>query len=189
MKTKRFFIVCVSLFMGSQAILFAQDKREGRPERKQLTKEQMQEMQCNRIIGVLALDDATAAQFAPVYKNYLDEISALRDEMKPNRPEGEGQMNELPEPKAAPTDAEVEEAMKARFAQGRKMLDVSEKYYEEFRKFLSPKQIQRIYDMGMNPGGKAPQGMKKGPGKNPRRGGDWQPVPQPPFHGNEGRME
>ena len=32
-------------------------------------------------------------------------------------------------PKPVPTDAEVEQAIKARFAQSRKILDVREKYY------------------------------------------------------------
>ena len=36
--------------------------------------------------------------------------------------------------------------MRARFAQSRKVLDIREKYYDEFRKFLSPKQVQKVYD-------------------------------------------
>jgi hypothetical protein len=47
------------------------------------------------------------------------------------------------------TDAEVEKMIKKRFAQSRKMLDIREKYYDKFRKFLSPKQIQKVYEMDM----------------------------------------
>ena len=52
-----------------------------------------------------------------------------------------------PAPKAIPTDAEVEKAIKDRFAQSRKLLDIREKYYNEFRKILSPKQIMKIYQL------------------------------------------
>ena len=38
-------------------------------------------------------------------------------------------------------------AVKADFAQGRKILDIREKYYKAYSKFLTPKQIQRVYDM------------------------------------------
>ena len=45
------------------------------------------------------------------------------------------------------TDAEVEQHIKDRFAHSRMMLDLQEKYYTEFRKVLSPKQIEKIYQM------------------------------------------
>ena len=47
------------------------------------------------------------------------------------------------------------------------MLDIREKYYNEFRKFLSPKQIQKMYNMEKRIGDKMRkemgkrQGMKK----------------------------
>ena len=47
-----------------------------------------------------------------------------------------------------PTDEEVDKMMRDRFKQSRKMLEVREKYYDEFRKFLSPKQVQKVYDHG-----------------------------------------
>jgi hypothetical protein len=53
----------------------------------------------------------------------------------------------------APTDEQVDKMMRNRFKQSRKMLDIREKYYDEFRKFLSPKQVQKVFDKGMmNPG-------------------------------------
>ena len=60
-----------------------------------------------------------------------------------------------------------------RFAQGRKMLDIREKYYDEFRKFLSPKQVQKVYNQGMKNRGKFHKemnrraGMKKPHGNRP----------------------
>lgn len=156
MKTRKFLMVLVVVFMGSQMTLLAQEKKPARPERRQFTKEQMQDMQCNQLIRSLALDDATAAKFTPVYKEYMEEMCATRD-MKPHRAvvaDKEGL-------KQIPTDAEVEQAIKARFAQSRKMLDIREKYYNEFRKFLSPKQIQKMYNHEKRNGNKFRREMNK----------------------------
>ena len=43
------------------------------------------------------------------------------------------------------TDAEIAKMLKDQFAQSRKMLDIREKYYNEFSKILSQKQIMKIY--------------------------------------------
>ena len=43
------------------------------------------------------------------------------------------------------TDAEIAAMLKNQFAQSRKMLDIREKYYNEFSKILSQKQIMKIY--------------------------------------------
>lgn len=166
MKTKKFLMVLVVLFMGSQMALFAQDKKEGRVERRHFNKEQMQEMQCNQIIKGLALDDATAAKFTPVYKKYMEEMRETRN-MNACKKADNKVASDKKTPKPAPTDAEVEQSIKGRFAQSRKMLDIREKYYGEFRKFLSPKQIQKMYNMEKRNGDKfrkemnKRQGMKK----------------------------
>ena len=47
------------------------------------------------------------------------------------------------------TDAEVVRGIKARFQQGRKILYIREKYFKVYSKFLTPKQIQRVYDLEM----------------------------------------
>lgn len=166
MKTRKFLMVLAVIFMGSQVALFAQEKKEARPERKQFNKEQMQEMQCNQIIKGLALDDATAAKFTPVYKQYMEEMRATRT-MGSRRNPANRTVADKQTPKPVPTDAEVEQAIKSRFAQSRKILDIREKYYNEFRKFLSPKQIQKMYNMEKHNGDKfrkemnKRQGMKK----------------------------
>jgi hypothetical protein len=47
--------------------------------------------------------------------------------------------------KSEMTDAEAENVIKDRFAQSHKILDIQEKYYNQFRRILTPKQILRIY--------------------------------------------
>ena len=78
MRTKFFLMVLAAIVMGSQVTLFAQEKKETKSERRQFNKEQMLEIQCNQIIKGLALDDATAAKFIPVYKQYMEEMQATR---------------------------------------------------------------------------------------------------------------
>lgn len=161
MKTRKFLMVLVVLFMGSQVALFAQDKKGAKSERRQFNREQMQEMQANQIIKGLALDDATATKFIPVYKSYMEEMRATRSTMNARQPDGKQNLTDKKAPKPIPTDAEVEQSIKARFAQSRKMLDIREKYYNEFRKFLTPKQIQKMYNMEKRNGEKFRKEMNK----------------------------
>ena len=158
MKTKYFFVLLVACFMGTQ-VMSAQHHENGkRPSRKRMTIEQMTDMQANKIIGDLGLDDKTAAKFKDVYAKYMKELNDLRKEYMPKKPDvkpGEGKANPMP------TDAEVDKMMRDRFKQSRKMLDIREKYYDEFRKFLSPKQVQKVYDKGMMNHGKFHQEMNR----------------------------
>lgn len=138
MKTRIIFMLLTVVAMCSQSA-FAQEKK--RPDR-----EQIQAMQCNQVVKALMLDDATAAKFVPVYQKYLKELSEVRME-NARKPKVKDAVTTQPAPKAIPTDAEVEKAIKDRFAQSRKLLDIREKYYNEFRKILSPKQIMKIYQL------------------------------------------
>ena len=168
MKTKYFIMMVVAVLMGTQ-VMNAQDNEQGKKRsRKRMTMEQMVDMQSRKIIGELGLDDKTAARFTEVYKKYMTELNDLRKEYMPKRPE------EIEKEKKAPfmpTDAEVDKMMRDRFKQSRKMLDIREKYYDEFRKFLSPKQVQKIYDQGQMNHGKFHKEMNRRAGmKRPMEG-------------------
>lgn len=170
MRTKFFLMMLAAIVMGSQVTLFAQEKKGAKPERRQFNKEQMLEIQCNQIIKGLALDDATTAKFIPVYKQYMEEMRATRH-MGAYRNIANRTAADKQTPKPLPTDAEVEQVIKARFAQSRKILDVREKYYNEFRKFLSPKQIQKMYNMEKHNGDKFRKEMRKRQGMKKQHDG------------------
>ena len=121
MRTKFFLMMLAAIVMGSQVTLFAQEKKGAKSERRQFNKEQMLEIQCNQIIKGLALDDATTAKFIPVYKQYMEEMRATRH-MGACRNIANRTAADEQTPKPLPTDAEVEQAIKARFAQSRKIL-------------------------------------------------------------------
>ena len=165
MKTKYLVMMVVAVLMGTQ-VMNAQDKSEQgkRHGRKRMTMEQMVNMQANKIIGDLGLDDKTSAKFKDVYAKYMKEMNDLRKEYMPKRPEA-GKKPSMP------TDAEVDKMMRDKFKVGRKMLDLREKYYDEFRKFLSPKQVQKVYDQGQKNHGKFNKEMNRRAGmKRPMDG-------------------
>ena len=155
MKTKYLVMMVVAVLMGTQ-VMNAQDSKEQveRRGRKRMTMEQMVNMQANKLIGDLGLDDKTSAKFKDVYAKYMKEMNDLRKEYMPKRPEA-GKKPPMS------TDAEVDKMMRDKFKVGRKMLDLREKYYDEFRKFLSPKQVQKVYDQGQKNHGKFNKEMNR----------------------------
>ena len=159
MKTKYLVMMVVAVLMGTQ-VMNAQDSKEQveRRGRKRMTIEQMVNMQANKIIGDLGLDDKTSAKFMDVYKKYMTEMNDLRKEYMPKRPDVKPEAGKA---RQKPTDAEVDKMMRDRFKQSRKMLDIREKYYDEFCKFLSPKQVEKVYNKGMMNQGKFHKEMNR----------------------------
>lgn len=133
MKRNLVLIVTALIVGGTLSNVFAQEK-------KPANKQRVKEIQCSQVATLLMLDDATAARFMPVYEQYLKDLRGT----KPAAPVKERVKGEPAKPL---TDAEVEQSIKNRFAHSRKMLDVREKYYTEFRKMLTPKQVLKIYQL------------------------------------------
>lgn len=160
MKTRIIRMSLVALLLATSFTLSAQHPKQ------QPAKKNYRALQCEQIVQTLMLDDATAARFTPVYKQYMTEMRAVRNHASP-RKAGKSATGEAAKPttkpavKPIPTDNEVEQAIKSRFAQSRKMLDVREKYYTEFRKILSPKQILRIYQIEKKNTAQAQKELKK----------------------------
>lgn len=176
MKTKYFFMMVMAVLMGTQ-VMNAQNKDEQgkRHGRKRMTMEQMVDMQANKIIGELGLDDKASAKFMDVYKKYMTELNDLRKEYMPKKPEVIEKEQKAP---FKPTDAEVDKMMRDRFTMSRKMLDIREKYYDEFRKFLSPKQAQKVYEQGQMNHGKFHKEMNRRAGMKHPQGNRPQGAPQ-----------
>ena len=146
MKIKYFFVLMVACLMGVQMVN-AQPNSENRRPRNRMNMEQVAEMQAAKVVQDLGLDDKTAAQFTDVYKKYMKELDDARKAEFASFAKGkEGADGK--KKMQAPTDEDIDKMMRSRFVQSRKVLDIREKYYDEFRKFLSPKQVQKIYDQG-----------------------------------------
>ena len=158
MKTKYFWMLAVAFVMGTQVMNAQANKPKEKKEHKRPTMEQISEMQSRRIVDELGLDDKTAAKFTDVYKKYMKEMNDLRLKNMPKK--SDMKKDEVNKPRNF-TDAEVDKMMRDRFAQARKMLDIREKYYDEFRKFLSAKQVQKVFDKGMDNHGRFRKEMNR----------------------------
>lgn len=105
----------------------------------------MQKMQINRsarLVTELGLDDATAAKFTAVYTQATNEMREARDKyarVRPQRDEN-GQVKPL-------TDAQIKANIENQFALTQATLDIRRKYYAEYCKILTPRQIQKLYEM------------------------------------------
>ena len=186
MKTKFIYVFMAALMIGSLATISAQNK-VNKDKKQRPTQEQMIQMQTERMVKSLMLDDATAAKFTPMYEKYLKEVRECRmmnhkPRVKKDAPQGTDANGAAPQ-KPAMTDADIAQQIKGQFTQSRKMLDIREKYYNDFSKILSQKQIMKIYQMerscadkfkkeferrkGHKPGQGQPQGQRR---HTPRQG-------------------
>lgn len=156
-------MLVVAFVMGTQVMNAQANKPKEKKEHKRPTMEQISEMQSRRIVDELGLDDKTAAKFTDVYKKYMKEMNDLRLKNMPKK--SDKKKDEPNKPKSF-TDAEVDKMMRNRFTQARKMLDIREKYYNEFRKFLSAKQVQKVFDKGMDNHGRFRKEMNRRSGTN-----------------------
>lgn len=183
-KVFRILLTTIMMVAFSTAVS-AQENNGQQPSKKQrMSREQMAEMQAKHISRQLALDDATSQKFIETFCVYQKELWALR-------PQGKGKHKN----RAEMTDAEAEKAIKDQFDHSQKVLTLRQDYYNKYSKFLSAKQIQRVYDLekqsmnrlakrgpanqrgkwnaGPRPKGGHPNAPGKHDGKSPR-----QPKPQ-----------
>lgn len=121
----------VIMTLGSNAALA--QKPGG--EHQRLSREQLAEKQAQHIASDLALDDVTTQKFVTAFSNYQKEVWAL------------GPRKGHDDHKQPVTEAEAEKEIKAGFERSKKMLDLREKYYKEYSKFLTQKQILRVYEL------------------------------------------
>ena len=117
------------LLCVSSALYAQQSQRESsRPSRQGLSR-----VQAAYIAKQLGFDEATTRRFVELYAKQQQEIWALSPREKAT--------------KGARTDAEAERAIKDYFERSEQLLSIRKKYYQEFRNFLTPQQIERIYKL------------------------------------------
>lgn len=100
-------------------------------QQQRMSREQLAEKQAKHIARELAFDETTAQKFLETYCAYQQEMWALGPRHKAK----------------AENEEEAEQAIKERFERSQQILDLREKYYEEYSKFLTQKQIQRVYEL------------------------------------------
>lgn len=122
----RLLLLVVSLTAFSGAVS-AQNRKQ------RLTREQLAEVQAKHIAKEMAMDKATSQRFIKTFCQFQRDIWALGPRPK--------------QPNDQMTDEETGQALKARFAHSRKILDLRQKYYAIYSEFLTQKQIQRVYKL------------------------------------------
>ena len=159
MRTNRLFLALAFAFVLGGSNVFAQspdNDKQPRKQRQRPTPEQMTEFQAKRMENRLMLDDATAAKFIPLYKEYLQ---ALKDCRKPDEAQT-GKRN------FERTDEEIEQAIQDRFDRQQKALDTKKKYFDSFKKILNARQLEKVFAPA--PGNFGPKAWN-GPKANKRK--------------------
>ena len=129
----RTFIIAI-MMIASCATVFAQQNAPQHANQKQrISREQLAEVQAKHIAGELAFSDAVTKKFVKSYCNYQKEIWALGPRQRPN--------------KQGLSEQENEERIKQRFAMSEKILNVRQKYYKEYSKYLTQTQIEKVYEL------------------------------------------
>ncbi|MBR4731104.1 MAG: hypothetical protein IK075_12725 [Prevotella sp.] len=134
---KVFSILLTAIMMVAFSTAVSAQENDAQKSKKQrMSREQMAEMQAKHIARQLALDDATSQKFIETFGAYQKEVWALR-------PQGQQHGKK----KANMTDAEVDKSIKDQFDHSQKILTLRQDYYKKYSKFLTPKQIQRVYEL------------------------------------------
>ena len=131
---KRFFslLLLSTILFALCGNMQAQNNEKQRPDREQLAQNQAQ-----RIATTLGLDATKSQQFIQTYCQFQQELWAIGPRMPKQNKGNQTQMSE----------AQTEDAIKTRFERSQKILNLREKYYTEYSKFLTQNQIERVYQM------------------------------------------
>ncbi|MGN0309205.1 MAG: hypothetical protein ACI4C3_01245 [Bacteroides sp.] len=172
MKKMMMTLVALLVMSALYSNVYAQDNERRQPSQKErLSPEQLTEQRANRMANELALDDATAQRFVETYCRYQAERRALnperaekregmkKEEMKKGAKKEEMKKDDAKMCKPGKSEAECKELNEKCLERDQKLLDLRKKYYNEYSKFLTQKQIDRINQMEKKH--KKPMGEKR----------------------------
>ena len=123
----RTFVIAI-MMIASCATVFAQQNTQ----KQRMSREQLAEVQAKHIAGELAFSDAVTGKFVKTFCDCQKEIWALGPRPRPD--------------KQGMSEQENEERIKQRFAMSEKILNIRQKYYKEYSKFLTQAQIEKVYE-------------------------------------------
>lgn len=117
------------MMVASNVVAIAQQPNR----QQQVSREQLAEIEAKHIAHELAFSDAVSGKFVATYCNYKKDIWALGPRLRPNR-------------RGRASEQDNEERIKQRFARSEKILNIRQKYYKEYSKFLTQTQIEKVYE-------------------------------------------
>lgn len=171
---KTFFITLLALMMsaGCNTVTAQQQDNEKLrteraklrtdKERQRMTREQLAERQARYIASSIALDEETTEKYVRTFCEYQKEVWALRSDRKGKR-------------QAEMSESDIEKNINEKFDREEKLLAIRKKYYREYSKFMTQRQIQRAYELEKKATGqlvkrKANMQNRKGGAKRQRQG-------------------
>lgn len=122
-------LLIVIMMVASNVVAIAQQPNR----QQQVSREQLAEIEAKHIAYELAFSDAVSGKFVATYCNYKKDIWALGSRLRPNR-------------RGGASEQDNEERIKQRFAMSEKILNIRQKYYKEYSKFLTQTQIEKVYE-------------------------------------------
>ena len=123
----RTFVIAIMMIAFCTTV-FAQPNTQ----KQRMSREQLAEVQAKHIAGELAFSDAVTEKFVKTFCDCQKEIWALGPRPRPD--------------KQGMSEQENEERIKQRFAMSEKILNIRQKYYKEYSKFLTQTQIEKVYE-------------------------------------------
>lgn len=127
---RHFILLLILAFSLSVSAHEPNDPPKGKPDFRQIV-----EKRYEVIVHELNLDDRKAKAVKPIYMEYCKKCGEL---FKPKGPR---------KPIEQCSDTEAEAMIKDNFKKSREILTLRETYYNQLRKYLSPKQLIKIYDI------------------------------------------
>lgn len=122
-------LLIVIMMVASNVVAIAQQPNR----QQQVSREQLAEIEAKHIAHELAFSDAVSGKFVATYCNYKKDIWALGPRLRPNR-------------RGRASEQDNEKRIKQRFARSEKILNIRQKYYKEYSKFLTQTQIEKVYE-------------------------------------------
>lgn len=149
MKSFKTKILCFSfLLIGFGSTLLAQEKNnvstEKKVEKSEDRKAKRAEFQAKLITAQITeinkrldLDNATSAKFEKLYRNYISEINSYRENFRNNMVKKSNEMSK----------EDADKYIQQRFDKHKKVIEIKEKHYKQFKTVLDAKQILTVYDI------------------------------------------
>ena len=142
-------LLIFALVAASAMTMNAQPEQMSEEDMAQRRSEMIQN-KAEKLASNFGLKDDAKTQFVDLYKQYQTDLEATQE--KPNKPDGQKAQKGADKEKKSLTDEEATakvneyfERQEKQISQMQKKLDVEKKYYEKFKKTLTPQQLARLF--------------------------------------------
>lgn len=127
-------LLCLLLLFAPVSSAFA-DKQPGQQKAK---KEQKEAQRQQHLVEVLQLNITDAKHFTDLYTEYSKEMRDARKKYARIRPKDKG---------SRLTEEQIRQNLDRQYSMASAILDIRQKYHQEYLKFLPPSKVERLYNL------------------------------------------